>query len=425
MKQWKPSRIFPKKPSHRPSIIAFAAMLLLTSCLIININPAHAALSWTIQTVDNSYNAIWFYNDVAIGPNGTPQISYCNAAGGHATDTLMYAMWDGTKWVNQTVDSSGYKGFCNAIAVGPDNYPQISYYYWSNALMYAKWDGTKWNIQTVDPGDNGYQNDIALDSSGNPQIAYYDYTNGALKYAAWDSSSSKWNIQTIDSRAMSGYNAGMNAHIAVDSSGHPRISYCTSQNSGTLNYTTYDGSAWTFQTIATGGTYLGHNDIAVGPDGTIYISYWDATTGHLMLATNTGSGWSTQTVDSTNAYVGAYNSIAVGPNGYPQIAYIDNWNHCLKYAAWTGQSWYIETVDSTTYAGDSYVSIAVDPNNPHISYQDTAGYHHYLLYATTTLPGDFFVVPEYLLGALLALAACFAAFAVFKNRQTLLHPKLH
>ncbi|MCW4044837.1 MAG: DNRLRE domain-containing protein [Candidatus Bathyarchaeota archaeon] len=36
----------------------------------------------------------------------------------------------------------------------------------------------------------------------------------------------------------------------------------------------------------------------------------------------------------------------------------------------------------------------------------------------------FFVIPEYAFGALISLAACFAAFAVFKSRLNLLHPKL-
>lgn len=60
----------------------------------------------------------------------------------------------------------------------------------------------------------------------------------------------------------------------------------------------------------------------------------------------------------------------------------------------------------------------LDPNG---GYQNLAPvtYGSSLVVKTT-----FFVVPEYVLGGLLALAACFAAFAVYKNRATIFKPKL-
>jgi hypothetical protein len=99
------------------------------------------------------------------------------------------------------------------------------------------------------------------------------------------------------------------------------------------------------------------------------------------------------------------------------------------YVKWTGSAWTTPTNIQGTGAYDYgwWNSIALDSSNtPHISYLDTA--NHYLMYATTTLPSDFFVVPEYVLGALLALGACFAAFVAFevlKSRTNLLRLKLH
>jgi uncharacterized protein YraI len=101
MKEWELSRIFPKKRSRKSLVIAFAAMLLLTTCLMIRVNPAHATLTWTTETVDNS-GKISNYNSIAVAPNGTAEISYCDSTDGY----LMYAARTGSPWATQIVDSS-------------------------------------------------------------------------------------------------------------------------------------------------------------------------------------------------------------------------------------------------------------------------------------------------------------------------------
>ena len=88
---------------------------------------------------------------------------------------------------------------------------------WQISSSFA-WGG--WIIQTVDSeGVVGHYTSIALDSSGHPHISYQDYGNEDLKYARWDGKS--WIIQTVDSEG----DVGESTSIALDSSDYPHISY--------------------------------------------------------------------------------------------------------------------------------------------------------------------------------------------------------
>jgi len=91
--------------------------------------------------------------------------------------------------------------------------------------------GGSWHIETVDSaGYVGWYTSIALDSSGHPHISYLSIP-GDLKYAYYDGT---WHIETVDKTG----NVGLHTSIALDSSGHPHISYYDDTN-GDLKYAYY------------------------------------------------------------------------------------------------------------------------------------------------------------------------------------------
>ncbi|WP_218185273.1 BNR repeat-containing protein [Methanogenium cariaci] len=61
----------------------------------------------------------------------------------------------------------------------------------------------------------GQYTSLALDSSGHPHISYYDFTKGDLKYAFWNGD--VWENTTVDSEEY----VGSYTSLALDTTGAP------------------------------------------------------------------------------------------------------------------------------------------------------------------------------------------------------------
>jgi uncharacterized caspase-like protein len=343
----------------------------------ISLNPGTpGALNWQIETVDDSTGTVYFGNALRLDASGRPCLAYYHPDEGYdpGEGHLTYGCRDVT-WQIAPVDATADVGTYNALALGADDVPHVSYYDASAGhLKYATFDGTRWLSTTVDAAsDAGKFTSIALDASDNPWISYYrggtcgtdSFCN--LRYAVYDGA---WSAQQLH---FSTGDVGRHSSLAFDAHGHPHLSYYDATN-GSLRYLHHDGSAWnTWQVVDSAGNVGADTSLALDAAGQPHIAYWDVTGDNLRYATHDGTRWITHTVDSGD--VGRSASLALDAAGHPHVTYYDLGQDTLKYAFHDGATWQIRTVDTTgPVSGFEGTSLVLDPSGtPHVSYYTTSG----------------------------------------------------
>lgn len=106
--------------------------------------------------------------------------------------------------------------------------------------------------------------------------------------------------------------------------------------------------------------------LAIGPDGSLNVGYYDATHNALRYAYRAKSEkrWYRMQVDSRS---GTYVSLAVDAAGHPHFAYNSVFEDGLHYATWDGKTWHRQIIDTehTNY----YTGLQLDSEgHPRISY---------------------------------------------------------
>jgi hypothetical protein len=142
---------------------------------------------------------------------------------------------------------------------------------------------------------------------------------------------------------------------------------------------------WKTQTVDSALDFGRYASLAVDPANNLtYISYYDATSGHLRLANPVTSGgncgpansWLCRTIDDSSNPVGKSSSLDIYRSSLSMkrgVAYIDEAHHSLKYYSYSCFmgicTTAIETVDDTL-TPVRFASLKFDSNGlPHIAYQ--------------------------------------------------------
>jgi Tol biopolymer transport system component len=208
---------------------------------------------------------------------------------------------------------------------------------------------------------------LALDSAGHPHVSYTELQeatgDGVVIYAENDGTS--WSVKSY-----LGDDVGYPC-LALDSADRPRISYFFLY-SFAMEYSSFDGTSWHTEYVSGEDTCQPYSSLALDSAGNPRISYaaWGVGSVPRMMkyVAYDGSAWQTSTVDPTG---GGESSLALDGSGVPSIAYsvMDSaGNYVLKYAVLEGTTWTIQTVD-TASTGMRQPSLKVDSaGHPRIAY---------------------------------------------------------
>ena len=224
------------------------------------------------------------------------------------------------------------------------------------------------NFEDIESSQSGRSTWTISPISGS-HIGGTNLTITGSDFSSFFPETSLWENFTIDS---SSADVGQYSSIVTDSNGELHISYYDA-TSGHLKYASNSGGSWTNYPIDNGQGYIGrYTSIDVDSNDKVHISYGDLSAWNLKYATNVGGSWTRSIIDDggSNGQAGMYSSLEIDSNDVIHVSY---WarnmdlKHATKSAA-SGGTWSDYTVDWGSITGE-WTSIALDSNNkPWISF---------------------------------------------------------
>jgi hypothetical protein len=330
-----------------------------------------AAWLWIIEEVDSAPGRFGASVGLALGSDGSPHVSYYD----DDQNVLMYARRTSGGWQRTVVDDWKYAGGMSDIALDSMEHPHIAYRAAAgNTLKYAYWNGSRWKVHFLGANEYGWDPSLVLDGEDHPHIAYLGYyqpvSGGQTpKYRHWDGSA--WQIDVIEPVFV--YS---NTSIALDSQERPHVTY---HHGARLKHAVYDGDRWQVETVdsrAMSGHKMGlDSSLAIDDADNLHISYalygqeWYSSPWPegLRYARSQGGTWEYDAPDGPGD-LGFYTSLGLDADNRPHISYYDSGSQALKHVYWDGEAWPVSVVDSPVSVG-GYTSLDLDQDGqPHIAY---------------------------------------------------------
>ncbi|GEM_PF-1537753 len=199
------------------------------------------------------------FTSVAVDSKGLPHIAYYDSL----SHDLMYAHYNGKRWIAASVDTGGDVGMYCSIDTNPANSPIISYYDATNGYLKIAWFNTtssSWENGVLDAsGTAGKWTDLVVAPNYMIHISYIDDTYG-LKYALWNNSA--WSAEIVDASADRSTNIDLDSlnqpHISYVASGHVKYLYKSSGSWASSGFTAITTGANTYTSISVNSTDRPH-----------------------------------------------------------------------------------------------------------------------------------------------------------------------
>ena len=259
----------------------------------------------------------------------------------------------------------------------------VAYSAQGEKLVYQHYDGQDWNGGVVSPSARFAPVGIAVDSNNLPHISYSQtgqWCGNGLRLASYDGSA--WTTQSIDS----GSNKGCDSSIVIDENDHIYIAYQDRDNSKLKFATNKSGSWLSYSPDASSfgnNMYPGYaTSLAMDEQGQFHIAHYDSDNEDLRYSTGVPNGQWTNTIVDASGNTGKNPSIAVDAAGDLHIVYASWSGFDLKYATLkpsSSSSWQKSNIQTQDMVGDSN-AIFIDNGMIHVAYSDDS--NDVLKYAT-------------------------------------------
>ena len=279
-------------------------------------------------------------------------------------------------WTTTTANYVTKSGLSPTVAVDSNGTVHIVHVNWdTDQLWHSTLTGGSWNHDFIANCYGCRHTDMAVDSNDNLHVAYYlkqESTTGYLYYAFYNGTD--WTTQSLQNNIQNDQ-----VRIALDANDRPHISYSRSGylcNGAMLKY--HDGSSWATQTLDTSNTYVGcDSSIAIDSQGYVHVTYRNHNNMDQMIVSNVSGQWQKYTVDGGSG-VGYYSGMAVDHDDNLHILYRTNsaggqYKHATGYS---GTAW-----SKTASSGsNTYFRMMTDDlGNIHASLYDGSNLRHQMM----------------------------------------------
>lgn len=289
------------------------------------------------------------------------------------------------EWRLQRVD----EGTKPALALAPDGSPVIVYMLERQQgwVRIARLAADDWQIEQVADGYFYGPPDVAVGSDGVIHAAYHDHQDSSFQPDKGDAVHVIGQDGTFDLvTATDDGHDGWDNRITVDGDDRPHMVGVDPEEFGGTDgveyYSLDETGAWVVEPVGSGPqTYRWGASVAVGADGTPWVSYYDGPTSALMLARRSDDGWQVEIVDDASD-TGLYSEITIDAAGGQHISYFErasDTSGLVKYAhrEQPDDDWQTSVIDElgSVFIGftgaRNTTSIAVDADGtPWVAYSD-------------------------------------------------------
>jgi len=334
----------PADVSKRLLILTCAAALISGACS----NPPQAQVNFGegkefVPYVADHLDDAGLGNAVAIDKDGVPFVSYFIFPAVLAEGAIQIPRPIGAPFITTGGDDPKDAAAVGIASVSDDGI-------WTRGAAAQPIDSpaginVPYSPDTVDgligaTAENTNGTDIAVDSEGVKHVVWAGrdgiwYATGTASFAGSATAIEEWTPPLAHAGPLG------RPSVTVDDAGQPWVAYAIDSPGGQeIHVATTDGTDWTTETAATIEGCLGCRDsgpapIAVNADGPLVI-YIDGGSRAVMAARQTGSGWTTEPVQTGVSASGL--AVAVDANGVPWVTYYTG-DGAVNLATSSGAGW--------------------------------------------------------------------------------------